>query len=191
MDDHKITSQEFESRFGTDLKSGLSHEEAERRLFENGPNKLSEKAGTPWPLLLLKEMVTAFALLLWAGAILCFIAYAIGKDPSNLYLGIIICAIILITGFMAFYQTMKSQAMMDSFKDFIPAETIVISNGVESKMDATKLVVGDVVKVELGKKIPADLRIIDSQGMKVDNSDLTGETELLARSAQCTDDNPL
>ncbi len=58
-------------------------------------------------------------------------------------------------------------------------------------MDATKLVVGDVVKVELGKKIPADLRIIDSQGMKVDNSSLTGETELLPRSAKPTDDNPL
>ena len=50
-------------------------------------------------------------------------------------------------------------------------------------MDATKLVVGDVVKIELGKKIPADLRVIDSQGMKVDNSSLTGETDLLARSS--------
>lgn len=48
-----------------------------------------------------------------------------------------------------------------------------------------------MVKIELGKKIPADLRIIDSQGMKVDNSALTGETELLPRSAHCTDDNPL
>jgi sodium/potassium-transporting ATPase subunit alpha len=53
------------------------------------------------------------------------------------------------------------------------------------------LVVGDVVKIELGKKIPADLRIVDSQGMKVDNSSLTGETELLARTNKCTDDNPL
>lgn len=58
-------------------------------------------------------------------------------------------------------------------------------------MDATKLVVGDVVKVQLGKKIPADLRIIDSVGMKVDNSSLTGETELLARVPECTNDNPL
>jgi sodium/potassium-transporting ATPase subunit alpha len=48
-----------------------------------------------------------------------------------------------------------------------------------------------LVKVELGKKIPADLRIIDSQGMKVDNSSLTGETELLVRSNKCTNDNPL
>jgi sodium/potassium-transporting ATPase subunit alpha len=80
---------------------------------------------------------------------------------------------------------------MGSFKDFIPPETIVLRNGVESKLDATKLVVGDVVIIELGKKIPADLRIIDSQGMKVDNSSLTGETELLARSVECTNDNPL
>ena len=72
---------------------------------------------------------------------------------------------------------------MGSFKDFIPPETIVIRNGVEGKLDATKLVVGDIVKVELGKKKPADLRIIDSMGMKVDNSSLTGETELLARSS--------
>lgn len=58
-------------------------------------------------------------------------------------------------------------------------------------MDATKLVVGDVVKVELGKKIPADLRIIDSVGMKVDNSSLTGETELLPRTPDGINDNPL
>ena len=136
-------------------------------------------------------MVTPFALLLWFGAALCFVAFGIGQDYSNLYLGVIICAIVLITGFLTFHQTLKSQAMMEGFKNFIPDSTIVIRNGNEFTIDAAKLVVGDVVKVELGQKIPADLRIIDSQGMKVDNSALTGETELLARSGQCTDDNPL
>ncbi|CAM6000215.1 unnamed protein product [Sphagnum balticum] len=83
-------------------------------------------------------MVTPFALLLWAGAILCFVAYVLGNDPSNLYLGAIICAIVVGTGLLAFYQTMKSESIMDSFKDFIPPETIVIRNGVESKLDATR-----------------------------------------------------
>jgi sodium/potassium-transporting ATPase subunit alpha len=75
-------------------------------------------------------MISPFALLLWGGAALCFVAYALGNDPSNLYLGVIICAIIVFTGCLTFYQTMKSQSMMDSFKDFIPPETIVIRNGV-------------------------------------------------------------
>lgn len=92
-------------------------------------------------------MVTPFALLLWAGAFLCFAAYGVGNDPSNLYLGVVICAIVVITGLLTFYQTMKSASIMDSFKDFIPPETIVIRDGVESKMDATQLVVGDIVRV--------------------------------------------
>lgn len=50
----------------------------------------------------------------------------------------------------------------------------MIRNGQEKVMDADKLVVGDVIRVELGKKIPADIRIIDSVEMKVDNSSLTG-----------------
>lgn len=79
---------------------------------------------------------------------MCFVAYALSPDdPSNLYLGIVLCAINLATGLMTFYQNMKSEAIMDSFKDFIPPETIVIRNGEERKLDATKLVVGDVVKV--------------------------------------------
>lgn len=86
---------------------------------------------------------------------------------------------------------MKSKSIMDSFKDFIPPETIVVRSGVATKIDATKIVVGDVIRVELGKKIPADLRIVESVGMKVDNSSLTGETELLPRVPKCTDDNPL
>ena len=63
------------------------------------------------------------------GAGLCFAAYGIGKDPSNLYLGGIIVFIILLTGLISFFQTLKSQALMDSFKDFVPPQTIVIRNG--------------------------------------------------------------
>jgi sodium/potassium-transporting ATPase subunit alpha len=75
-----------------------------------------------------------FALLLWAGAILTFVAYGLGGGSSNLYLALIIIGIILVTGLMSFSQTMKSAAIMESFKDFIPPETIVIRNGVETKL---------------------------------------------------------
>jgi sodium/potassium-transporting ATPase subunit alpha len=68
--------------------------------------------------------------LLWIGGILCFVAYAISpEDPSNLYLGIVLIIIVILTSLMTFYQNMKSEAIMNSFKDFIPPQTIVIREG--------------------------------------------------------------
>ena len=129
MDDHKIPLKEFQAKHQTSAKNGLSDQEAQERLAKNGPNKLSQKSGTHWSILLLKELFTPFSLLLWGGGALCFAAYGIGNDPSNLYLGVIIYVIILLTGFMSFWQTLKSQALMDSFKDFMPEQTIVIREG--------------------------------------------------------------
>lgn len=137
---------------------------------------MTDRKGTHWSIKLLKELTAPFALLLWAGGILCFIAYGLSKDDSNLYLGIVLIVIVLISGFMTFYQNMKSEALMDSFKDFIPPQTVVVRDGKDITIDAINLVRGDLVKVALGKKVPADIRIVDSQKMKVDNSSLTGET---------------
>jgi sodium/potassium-transporting ATPase subunit alpha len=53
-------------------------------------------------------MITPFALLLWAGGILCLVAYGLAGDPSNMYLGVIIFIINVLTGLMSFYQNMKS-----------------------------------------------------------------------------------
>jgi sodium/potassium-transporting ATPase subunit alpha len=68
----------------------------------------------------MREFITPFGLLLWAGAILSFVAYVLGGGDSNLYLAVIIIVIIIITGLISFYQTLKSQTIMESFKDFIP-----------------------------------------------------------------------
>jgi sodium/potassium-transporting ATPase subunit alpha len=75
-------------------------------------------------------MTTPFALLLWIGGILCFVAYALSPtDQSNLYLGVVLIIIVILTSLLTFYQNMKSEAIMDSFKNFIPPQTIVIREG--------------------------------------------------------------
>lgn len=92
--------------------------------------------------------MTPFSFLLITGSILCFVAYALSPiDKSNLFLGIVLFVIVFLTNLISFYQNIKSEAIMDSFKNFIPSETLVIRNGVESKIDAAHLVVGDVVKI--------------------------------------------
>lgn len=66
---------------------------------------------------------------------------------------------------------------MNSFKNFLPQKCTVVREGEARVLDAAKLVVGDIVIIKLGEKIPADIRILESNEMKVDNSALTGESE--------------
>lgn len=79
---------------------------------------------------------------------------------------------------------------MDSFKNLIPQYALVIRNGQKSSIVADQLVLGDLVEVKGGDRIPADLRIVDSKGLKVDNSSLTGESEPQSRSLE-SHANPL
>ncbi|XP_006903563.1 PREDICTED: sodium/potassium-transporting ATPase subunit alpha-1-like, partial [Elephantulus edwardii] len=137
------------------------------------------------------------SMLLWIGAVLCFLAYGIvaatEEDPSNdnLYLGVVLSAVVIITGCFSYYQEAKSSKIMESFKNMVPQQALVIRNGEKMSINAEEVVVGDLVEVKGGDRIPADLRIISANGCKVDNSSLTGESEPQTRSPDFTNENPL
>lgn len=109
----------------------------------------------------------------------------------KLYLGIALAGVVFISGCFSYYQEAKSANIMDSFKDLIPQSATVIRGGEKLNVEVSSLVVGDLVEVKGGDQVPADLRIVKSQGLKVDNSSLTGESEPLTRTSQCTHENPL
>ncbi|KAG8130134.1 hypothetical protein E2320_016843, partial [Naja naja] len=114
-----------------------------------------------------------------------------GTDLSRLYLGIVLAAVVIITGCFSYYQEAKSSKIMESFKNMVPQQALVIRNGEKLSINAEGVVIGDLVEVKGGDRIPADLRIISANGCKVDNSSLTGESEPQTRSPDCTNDNPL
>lgn len=76
---------------------------------------------------------------------------------------------------------------MASFKNFIPPQCNVIRDGKTIGIQAKNVTLGDIVLVKAGERVPADLRIIESKEMKVDNSSLTGESDPLLRSPECTE----
>ncbi|CAL1531777.1 unnamed protein product [Lymnaea stagnalis] len=197
MDEHLIPLEELYARYGTDPVNGHTAEKAEELLEKYGPNQLTPPKTVPEWIKFAKNMLGGFSLLLWVGAILCFIAYAIqaGEMDSppgdNLYLGIVLAGVVLITGCFSYYQESKSSRIMDSFKNMVPQNALVIRRGQKQCLLAEQLVLGDVVEVKFGDRIPADIRIISAHGFKVDNSSLTGESEPQARSSECTHDNPL
>lgn len=131
--------------------------------------------------------------MLWVGSGLCIFAYEM--EPSqglgNVYLAVVLIVVIFITGSITYMQTSKSSALMDSFKNMIPSACTVTRDGQIMTINPEKLVPGDVISVRSGDKIPADIRIINSIEMKVDNSALTGESDPLLRQAKCTNDNIL
>jgi sodium/potassium-transporting ATPase subunit alpha len=145
---------------------------------------LSEHKTLPWPIKLLLEFTGLFNYMLWIGAILCFAAFGMQtdkSDKSNMYLGFIVVGVVMVTGCLAFYQSSKTAAIMASFKNFIPPRAMVWRNGKKKEVNAKELVPGDIVEVNLGDNIPADLIIVKSNEMKVNNASLTGESEEMLR----------
>ena len=197
MDEHKVPIEELYERLGTDPNNGLSVEEARRILERDGPNSLTPPPTTPEWVKFCKQMFTGFSLLLWIGAILCFIAYSIqasqDENPpgDNLYLGIVLTAVVVVTGCFSYYQEAKSSKIMDSFKNMVPQYANVVRGGSNFEIKAEDIALGDLVNIKFGDRVPADVRVIVAHGFKVDNSSLTGESEPQTRSADFTNENPL
>ncbi|XP_041320033.1 sodium/potassium-transporting ATPase subunit alpha-1 [Pyrgilauda ruficollis] len=197
MDDHKLSLDELHRKYGTDLNRGLTTARAAEILARDGPNALTPPATTPEWVKFCRQLFGGFSLLLWIGAILCFLAYSIeslmGEEANNdnLYLGVVLAAVVIITGCFSYYQEAKSSKIMESFKNLVPQQALVVRNGEKMSINAEGVVVGDLVEVKGGDRIPADLRIISAHGCKVDNSSLTGESEPQTRSPDFSHENPL
>ncbi|NXR90935.1 AT1A1 ATPase, partial [Hypocryptadius cinnamomeus] len=152
---------------------GLTSARAAEILARDGPNALTPPPTTPEWVKFCRQLFGGFSLLLWIGAFLCFLAYGIQslmeEEPNkdNLYLGIVLAAVVIITGCFSYYQEAKSSKIMESFKNLVPQQALVVRNGEKMSINAEGVVVGDLVEVKGGDRIPADLRIISAHGCKV------------------------
>ncbi|XP_033836239.1 sodium/potassium-transporting ATPase subunit alpha-3b isoform X2 [Periophthalmus magnuspinnatus] len=195
--EHKMSVEEVCRKYQTDIVQGLTNSRAAEFLKRDGPNALTPPPTTPEWVKFCRQLFGGFSILLWTGAILCFLAYAIQAatedDPAgdNLYLGIVLTAVVVITGCFSYFQEAKSSKIMESFKNMVPQQALVIREGEKVQINAEEVVAGDLIEVKGGDRIPADIRVVSAHGCKVDNSSLTGESEPQNRSPDCTHDNPL
>ncbi|KAB5532850.1 hypothetical protein PHYPO_G00124900 [Pangasianodon hypophthalmus] len=197
IDDHEITLEELETRYSTSITKGLTSRIAEQVLERDGPNELKPPKGTPEYVKFARQLAGGLQCLMWVAAVICFIAFGIlcakGEISSydDLYLAITLIAVVVVTGCFGYYQEFKSTNIIASFKNLVPQQAMVIRDGQKTQINANLLVVGDLVEIKGGDRVPADIRIITSQGCKVDNSSLTGESEPQTRSPECTHESPL
>jgi len=198
IDVHKVTVDELCKRYGTNVENGLDEKQLAKNQAEYGKNELTPPPTTPEWVKFCQCLFSGFACLLWIGAILCFLAYSIQasayEEPpdDNLYLGIVLSAVVTVTGIFSYYQESKSAKIMEGFKNLVPQYAIVRRNGGEKvTVEAKHLTLGDIVDLKFGDRCPADLRVLEARGFKVDNSSLTGESEPQARGPEFTHENPL
>ncbi len=169
----QIGVQEMWQRLGSSA-AGLSEAEAEARLRRYGPNALP-KPRPPHPLRLLSaQMVHTLALLLWAAAGLAFLAGL----PE---LGWAILAIIGLNAAFSFWQEYRASRLVEALHARVPGRARVRRDGRERPMAAERLVPGDVLIIQRGDRVAADVRLIRASDLRADYSILTGEAEPVER----------
>ena len=165
-----------------DLRSspqGLSSTEAKRRLLQYGPNELHRRGGMKWPAELGRQLTHPLALLLWLAAALSF---AVG----NKTVAIAVLLVIALNAVFALIQEMQAERAVEALAQFLPQKVRVLRDGTSQEIVAVELVPGDVVLVEEGDRIAADMRMI-SGAVEVDLSTLNGESAPALRSADLID----
>ncbi|MGA8354067.1 MAG: cation-transporting P-type ATPase [Solirubrobacteraceae bacterium] len=160
-------------------RTGLSTSEAQRRLLQYGPNELRRRGGLRWPGELARQLTHPLALLLWLAAALSF---AVG----SLTIAVAVLLVILLNALFAFIQEMQAERAVEALAQFLPQHVTVLRDRARASILAADLVPGDIVLVEEGDRIAADMRLI-SGGVEVDLSTLTGESAPVLRSAELID----
>ncbi len=150
-------------------KEGLTNSEAASRIVKFGPNSLEEKKKKPVWVLFLAQFKDFMILILAAAAIISGIV-------GDLTDTIIILVIILLNAILGFVQEYRAEKAMESLKKLTEIQTKVIREAQAVGIPSTQLVPGDVIVLEAGNMVPADIRLIETFSLKIDESSLTGES---------------
>nr|WP_280123375.1 HAD-IC family P-type ATPase [[Acholeplasma] multilocale] len=174
-------TKDIEAELETNLKNGLTQNEADIRLEKNGKNELPAGKVRPWYVTFMLALIEPLQLILIAAAIISVVAPIIAHGAGNLTAHdfidfAVIIAIVFIDAILGTVQAVKARKSVDALKSLSKPRAIVIRDGNQKEIDAADLVVGDIVVLEAGKYVPAELRIIDSSDFMIDESILTGES---------------
>ncbi|MFO8132972.1 MAG: HAD-IC family P-type ATPase, partial [Thermoplasmatota archaeon] len=180
-DYYRMSQQETLDALDTS-EEGLSKREAQRRLEKHGKNELQAEIQMPMWLLFLSQFKELLVIVLVIGGLL---AYFIGDYRG----GTIIFIIVLVNAVIGFVQEYRAGKIVDTLKDLIRSSAKVVRDGELSEVTPDKLVPGDLLRVEEGDKLPADIRLIETSNFKVNEFALTGESVAQEKTVDALEDD--
>lgn len=160
----------------TDIKAGLTKTEADKRLAKYGPNSLGEEKKVPLWKRFLGQFADAMVLILIGAAVLSAIMAIKEGGFSGWIDVIVILAIVIINAILGVYQEGKADEAIAALKKMSSPQAKVIRDNMQQMIDSDKLVPGDVVVLDAGDLVAADIRLTEASSMKVEEASLTGES---------------
>ncbi len=179
----EIAQEDDQTRLLTELqtsRTGLTKDEVTRRQAQDGPNVLKQIKGASWLTKFTQNFTSMMAILLWVAGAIAFVA-------QLEELGIAIWLVNIINGLFSFWQEYQAGKETDALSKMLPSYSRVVRDGHDQKVLTSDLVVGDIVKLEEGDNVAADIRLLAATQVQVDQSALTGEVNPVNKGAQAID----
>ena len=173
-------------------REGLSATEAAQRLATFGPNRIEAIERTPLVLRCARQFSHFFALILWTAAGLAFLSELHTPAQGMAALGVAIVGVIVVNGAFSFWQEYRAERAIVALQRLLPHQVTALRDGIALRLATEGLVPGDVLLVQEGENVPADCRLIEAHGLRVNLATLTGEALPQGRSAKpVAEDSPL
>ncbi|HHY81733.1 MAG TPA: cation-translocating P-type ATPase [Clostridiales bacterium] len=173
---HEQSIQEVSANLNTDTSNGLTSEEARLRLEKYGPNELEHKEGTGIFQMFIEQLKDYMVLILIAASLVSILV----KEVVD---SIVIIGIVIINAVLGVVQEYRANKALEALKKMSAPHAKVIRDGKEAAIPAAELVPGDLVILETGDYIPADVRLTSSVNLKVEEAALTGESVPVEKDA--------
>ena len=165
-----VDAPEVVAALGSDADRGLDPDEARQRLIAHGPNELEERAGRPAWRLLAEQFTNAMILVLLGAAAITAVIGDL-KDTA------IILAIVALNGIIGFVQEYRAEQAMDALKRMTSPSARIVRGGVTIVVPAPNVVPGDLVRLDAGDVVTADMRLVEARSLRINEAALTGESE--------------
>lgn len=161
---------------GSDASYGLTDEQVLQRKQQYGENRLREKKKKTNLQRFLDQFKDVMILILIGAALISFVIACVEGNPKEFFEPALILLIVVVNAIMGVMQESKAEKALDALKGLSAPHARAIRNGVETILNASELVPGDIIRLEAGDFIPADARLLHSVSLKSEESALTGES---------------
>ena len=172
---NQMTVSEALASFHTS-EEGLSPAEAQRRQKEYGPNRVEEVRRRNWLPGFFRELTRFFSVVLWIAAGLSFLAAWREPGQGMARIGYAIVVVILVSSLFSFWQEHRVEKALAALRRLLPSQVKAMRGGGIVQIPAEEVVPGDIVLLEQGDNVPADCRLIEVFGVRVNNATVTGES---------------